>query len=87
MVFSEMPKGLWLLKALGRSRRNTSISSPRGGFPKLGDLFGDPHNNPYNILGSILGSPYFGKLPRTFDPHETPIHKNKACGMKAYPGV
>ena len=25
-----------------------------GGFPKLGD---------YSILGSILGSPYFGKLP------------------------
>ena len=24
---------------------------------------GDPHNKDYNILGSTLGSPYFGKLP------------------------
>ena len=35
-----------------------------GGFPKLGVPFlGDPHNKDYSILGSILGSPYFGKLP------------------------
>ena len=35
-----------------------------GGFPKLGGtLFGGPHNKDYSILGSILGSPYFGKLP------------------------
>ena len=34
-----------------------------GGFPKLWVLFGGPHNKDYNILGSILGSPYFGKLP------------------------
>ena len=25
--------------------------------------FGDPHNKDYSILGSILGSPYFGKPP------------------------
>ena len=25
--------------------------------------FGDPNNQDYSILGSILGSPYFGKLP------------------------
>ena len=29
----------------------------------LGYLFGDPHNKDYSILGSILGSPYLGKLP------------------------
>ena len=29
----------------------------------MGTLFGDPHNKDYSILGSILGSPYFGKLP------------------------
>ena len=34
-----------------------------GGFPKLGYLTGGPHNKEYSILGSILGSPYFGKLP------------------------
>ena len=30
-----------------------------------GYLFGVPHNQDYNILGSILGSPYLGKLPFT----------------------
>ena len=34
-----------------------------GGFPKLGVLFGDPHNEDYSILGSTLGSPCFGKVP------------------------
>ena len=35
-----------------------------GGFPKLGVPFlGTPHNKDYSILGSILGSPYIGKLP------------------------
>ena len=28
-----------------------------------GTLFGCPYNKDYSILGSILGSPYFGKLP------------------------
>ena len=32
--------------------------------PKIrGPLFRGPHNKDYSILGSILGSPYFGKLP------------------------
>ena len=32
--------------------------------PKIrGTLFGGPNNKDYSILGSILGSPYFGKLP------------------------
>ena len=34
-----------------------------GDFPKLGVPFGGPHNKDYSILGSILGSPHFGKLP------------------------
>ena len=29
----------------------------------LGYHFGGPHNKDYNILGSILEYPYFGKLP------------------------
>ena len=29
----------------------------------MGTILGGPHNKDYNILGSILGSPYFGKLP------------------------
>ena len=36
------------------------------GFPKArGTLFGCPHNKAYSILVSLLGSPYFGKLPHT----------------------
>ena len=35
------------------------------GFLKIGGYpFGGPHNKDYNILGSILGSHYLGKLPR-----------------------
>ena len=34
------------------------------GFPEIrGTLFGGPYNKDYNIFGSILGSPDFGKLP------------------------
>ena len=35
------------------------------GFPKLGAPFfgGGPYNKDYRILGSMLGSPYLGKLP------------------------
>ena len=34
------------------------------GFPKIkGTLFACPYNKDYSILGSILGSPYFGRLP------------------------
>ena len=34
------------------------------GFPEIrGTLFRGPYNKDYNILGSILGSTYFGKLP------------------------
>ena len=29
----------------------------------LGYFFSGPNNKDYSILGSILGSPYFGKLP------------------------
>ena len=29
----------------------------------MGTFFGVPKNKDYSILGSILGSPYFGKLP------------------------
>ena len=33
-------------------------------FPKIrGTIFGGPYNKDYNILGSVFGSPYLGKLP------------------------
>ena len=31
--------------------------------PNWGYLFWGPHNKDYSVLGSILGSPYFRKLP------------------------
>ena len=34
-----------------------------GSSQNWGYLFGGPHNKDYSILGSILGSPYLGKLP------------------------
>ena len=35
-------------------------------FPKIkGTFWGGPYNKGYSILGSILGSPYFGKPPYT----------------------
>ena len=34
-----------------------------GGFPKLEVPFEGPNSKDYSIWRSILGSPYFGKLP------------------------
>ena len=37
------------------------------GFPKIrGTFFGGPCNKDYSVLGSILGSPDFGKLLFSF---------------------
>ena len=34
------------------------------GFPRIrGTFFGGPYNKDYSRLGSIFGSPHFGKLP------------------------
>ena len=33
-----------------------------GGFPKFGVPFGGPYKQDYGTMGSILGSPYLGKL-------------------------
>ena len=44
--------------------RRACLREVFGGFRKLGVLFfGGPTNRDYSILGSILGSPHFGKLP------------------------
>ena len=35
------------------------------GFPEIrGTLFGDPYSKDSSILGSGMGFPYFGKLPK-----------------------
>ena len=52
------------LSSVGSERPTGAGYRSRWGFPKIrGTLFGGPHNKDYSILGSILGSPYFGKLP------------------------
>ena len=38
--------------------------TPIWGFPKIKGIFSvGPYNKDYSIFGSILGSPYLGKLP------------------------
>ena len=55
-------------------------------FPKIrGTIPRGPHNKDYSILGSILGSPYLGKLPchlaRPLGKLES-IFQNAACFLK-----
>ena len=53
------------------------------GFPKIGGtFFGGSHNKDYSILGSILGSPYFGKLPYLCIRREMRMLKRYACGNR-----
>ena len=42
---------------------NTEEEAQMGVSQNYGYLFGGPNNKDYSILGSKLGSPYFGKLP------------------------
>ena len=45
-------------------KHNSGIPQRLGGFPEVGAPFLlGPHSKEYSIFGSILGSPYFGKLP------------------------
>ena len=46
-----------------RHARTGSLEAVQVGFPKFRDTFWGSVNKDYNILGSILASPYFGKLP------------------------
>ena len=43
----------------GRAVRDMDV----GGFPKIRGNYLTDWDRDYNILGSILGSPYFRKLP------------------------
>ena len=38
-----------------------------------GYLYGGPQNKGYSILGSILGPPYFGKLPNSYYHHSSGV--------------
>ena len=46
-------------KGLGVSLNSLILGSSQN----EGYLTGGPHNKDYSFLGSIFGSPYFGKLP------------------------
>ena len=49
---------------LGSSRPPAHFSQTIWGFPKnKGTILGGPLDKDYSILGSMLGSPYLGKLP------------------------
>ena len=51
-----------------------------GGFSKIsGAFWGGPYNKDNNILGSILGSPYLGKLPNSFQVLNTCTSWTAAC--------
>ena len=56
-------------------------------FPKIRcTFFGEPHNKDYSILGSILGSPYFGERPclrDTLSPRSTHSPTTKLSAWKA----
>ena len=54
--------------------------SQNWGYP-----FGDPHNKDYNTLGSILGSPYFGKLPYTLLGHLEGVSAGYGRSMNTRP--
>ena len=54
--------------------------------------FGGPNSKDYSILGSILGSPYFGKLPyqrqlsqgrQAFAEQSSSVEERQACGLLA----
>ena len=48
-----------------------------GDSQNYGYPFGGPYNKDYNILGSTLGSPHFGKLPKGSGGGEDPV----PCGV------
>ena len=54
-----------MLRAQGSGSRTWCVGPhTKWGFPEIrGTLFGGPNNKDYSILGSILGSPDFGKVP------------------------
>ena len=51
-------------RASTQAKKSATVPQRIWGFPKIrGYLFGGPHNKDHSTLGSILGSPCFGKLP------------------------
>ena len=55
------------LYALQKTRKSRFLEARHGRFPKIRCIFlvVRPHNKDHNILGSVLGSPFFGKVPNS----------------------
>ena len=59
-----MENGLTDRTIAGTDNSELEVRCRIWGFPKIrGTFVGGPYNKDYSILVSILGSPYFGKLP------------------------
>ena len=71
--------------ALNPEPSHMGVSQIRGTFLRV------HYNKDPGILGSILGSPYFGKLPYTPRMHSEPWRhirlKNVAAGLTGFIGV
>ena len=59
---------------VGRARSQFLMKGNLGVSQNYGYLFGSPHNKDYSILGSILGFPYFGKLPFRVEGFRVNLH-------------
>ena len=61
-------------KSLGDPSLQSLLTTSKhmGVSQNWGYHFGGPNNKGYNIFGSILGSPYFGKLPHRPSTLESP---------------
>ena len=69
-------------KTAERERTYQSSAQHVGVSQNQGYHFGGPYNKDYSILGSILGSPYFGKLPCRISDSE-----GRSVGMDGDPNV
>ena len=70
MIKSQVVQKVWVALEAARPKRHPSLPMNTGAyrgdmgvFQNQGYLFGGPYKKDYSILGSILGSPYFEKLP------------------------
>ena len=65
--------------SLQERRKSWVGKAKHGGFLKVGvPILGGTHNEDYSILGSILMSPYFGKLPHG-NKHSSIANTWRAC--------
>ena len=70
------------------NRYPQSLETPIRGFPKIKKSFwGGPYNVDYNILGSMLGPPYLGKLPKKPQEPQPPPSRPRVRAAQAAPAM